>query len=221
MCGLKLNMIISYAYTEHFYSRSVFIENCAGFSHGIMGGGWGGGVCRENKTHIPPSSGRASLLLRERRLPLPVADNEVDFIPFNIHSNRAHGLCQCEYISPPLERPPHPPPPPPHPRNRTKADASGCNFEAPARRPPRLTSLFFLIDPGSSRDWDNIFVKLFSFLGESHFHISPLHALFITSLQLPCKRHLNCHPSLLLNSLVNIKPYLLLINPQLKKKNLF
>lgn len=107
---------------------------------------------------------------------------------------------------------------PPSPRNHTKADASGCNFEAPARRPPRLTSLFFLIDPGSSRDWDNIFVKLFSFLGESHFHISPLHALFITSLQLPCKRHLNCHPSLLLNSLVNIKPYLLLINPQLKKK---
>lgn len=112
-------------------------------------------------------------------------------------------------------------PPPTRPRNRTKADASGCNFEAPVRRPPRLTSLFFLIDPGSSRDWDNIFVKLFSFLGESHFHISPLHALFITSLQLPCKRRLNCHPSLLLNSLVNIKPYLLLINPQLKKKNLF
>lgn len=215
-------MIISYAYTECFYGRGVFTENSAGFSHGMMGSGWG--VCRENKTHIPPSSGQASSVFereRERRLPLPVKDNEVDFIPFNIHSNPAHGLCQCEYISPPLERRLQPPPPntplPTRPRNRTKADASGCNFEAPVRRPPRLTSLFFLIDPGSSRDWDNIFVKLFSFLGESHFHISPLHALFITSLQLPCKRRLNCHPSLLLNSLVNIKPYLLLINPQLKK----
>lgn len=41
LCGLKLNMIISYAYTECFYSRGVFIENSAGFSHGMMGGGWG------------------------------------------------------------------------------------------------------------------------------------------------------------------------------------
>lgn len=191
-----------------------------------MGGGWA--VCRENKTHIPSNCGRASSLYRKREREweqhpsIPVKDNEVDFIPFNIQSNQAHGLCQCEDVSPPLERTPPPPGPPTlRPRNRTKPDASGCNFEAPARRPPRLTSFFFLIDPGSSRDWDNIFVKLFSFLGESHFHISPLHALFITSLQLPCKRRLNCHPSLLLNSLVNIKPYLLLINPQLKKKNLF
>lgn len=64
MCGLKLNMIISYAYIECFYSQGVFIENSAGFSHGMMGGGRG--VWRENKTHIPPSSGQASSLLRER-----------------------------------------------------------------------------------------------------------------------------------------------------------
>lgn len=59
-------------------------------------------------------------------------------------------------------------------------------------------------------------VKSLSFLCEYHFHISPFHSLFITCLQLPCKRRLNCHLFLSANSLVNIKPYLLLINPRLK-----
>lgn len=64
LCGLKLNTIISFAYTGCFNSGGVFIENSAGFSRGMVGGGWG--VCRENKTHIPPSSGQASSRLRER-----------------------------------------------------------------------------------------------------------------------------------------------------------
>lgn len=206
-------------YTGCFSSRGVFIENSAGFSRGMIGGGWG--VCRENKTHIPPSSGQASSLMREREIESNVflfLWKIMRLILFRlIFSQTKHTVCVSANTFPLHLNGCLPNPHPLRPHNRTKADASGCNFEAPVRRPPRLTSLF-LIDPGSSRDWDNIFVKLFSFLGESHFHISPLHALFITSLQLPCKWRLNCHPSLLLNSLVNIKPYLLLINPRLKKK---
>ena len=87
--------------------------------------------------------------------------------------------------------------------------------------PLTTTDISFLIDPRSNRDWDNIL------LNYSHFPVNRisiyLHFMpyLLRSLQLPCKRRLNCHPFLPLNSLVNIKPYLLLINPQLKIPFLF